>query len=107
MIPAELAVGNIVRRVLHIIREEDFSSTTVSFEGLAVTEKSDDEDDVERKGGPMLSAAVVAAAARSTLRPRSLQTILEDWAAPVIPSNSSSGGDSEGKSKCRYSFSKQ
>jgi translation initiation factor eIF-2B subunit beta len=107
MMPAELAVGNIVRRVLHVIREEDFSSTAASFEGLTVSEKSDDEDDVERKGGPLLSAAALAAAARSTLRPRSLQTILEDGPAPVVPSNSSSGGDSEGKSKCWYYLSKQ
>ncbi|KAF3326528.1 translation initiation factor eIF-2B subunit beta isoform X2 [Carex littledalei] len=95
--PVELAVGNIVRRVLHIIREED--SSAVSFEGLQISEKSDDEEDVERKGGSLLSAAAVAAASRSTLRPRSLQTLLEDGPAPIVPSNSSSNGDSEGKSK--------
>lgn len=99
-------MGNIVRRVLHIIREEDLSSSAVSFEGLTVSEKSDDEEDGQRKGGPLLSPAAVAAAARSTLRPRSLQTLLEDGPIPVVQSNSSSGGDSEGKSKCRYSFSK-
>lgn len=96
-------MGNIVRRVLHIIREED--SSAVSFEGLQISEKSDDEEDVERKGGPLLSAAAVAAASRSTLRPRSLQTLLEDGPAPIVPSNSSSNGDSEGRSKCRYSLS--
>lgn len=95
-------MGNIVRRVLHIIREEDSSA---SFEGLQISEKSDDEEDVERKGGSLLSAASVAAASRSTLRPRSLQTLLEDGPAPIVPSNSSSNGDSEGRSKCRYSLS--
>ncbi|KAJ4767720.1 Translation initiation factor eIF-2B subunit beta [Rhynchospora pubera] len=97
--PVELAVGNIVRRVLHIIREEDLSSSAVSFEGLMISEKSDDEDDADHKGGPVLSAAAVAAAARSTLRPRSLQTLLEDGPLPAAPSKSSSAGDSEGKSK--------
>lgn len=98
---AELAVGNIVRRVLHIIREEDLSLATAAIAGLGLSGVSDDEDDVERGDHPGLSAAAVAAAARSTLRPPSLQTLLEDMPeTAAIPHTSSSGGDSEGKSRC-------
>lgn len=97
----ELAVGNIVRRVLHIIREEDLSLATAAIAGLGLSSVSDDEDDAERDNHPVLSAAVVAAAARSTLRPPSLQTLLEDVPdSGAVPHTSSSGGDSEGKSKC-------
>lgn len=98
--PVELAAGNIVRRVLHIIREEDLSSTTNAIEGLGLSADSDDDDEGQHEDRPALSAAAVAAAARSTLRAPSLQTLLEDIpdsaAAPQPPS---SGGDSEGKSK--------
>ncbi|KAK9266786.1 hypothetical protein L1049_012517 [Liquidambar formosana] len=95
----ELAVGNIVRRVLHIIREEDLSLATAAIAGLNLSGVSDDEDDDERDH-PVLSAAAVAAAARSTLRPPSLQTLLEDMPDPAaVPQTSSSGGDSDGKSK--------
>ncbi|KAH8522797.1 hypothetical protein Peur_041281 [Populus x canadensis] len=100
--PVELAVGNIVRRVLHIIREEDLSLTTAAIAGLNLSAASDgdDDDDVERDEHTVLSAAVVAAAARSSLRPPSLQTLLEDMPeSAAIPRTSSSGGDSEGKSK--------
>lgn len=98
---AELAVGNIVRRVLHIIREEDLSLATAAVAGLNLSAVSDDEDDGEREDHPVLSAAAVAAAARSTLRPPSLQTLLEDMPdSAAVPQSSSSGGDSEGKSKC-------
>lgn len=100
---AELAVGNIVRRVLHIIREEDVSLTAAATGGLNISAESDEDDDVDRDDYPVLSAAVVAAAARSTLRPPSLQTLLEDVPNPAaVPHSSSSGGDSEGKSKCKF-----
>ncbi|KAL8109599.1 uncharacterized protein LOC141673008 [Apium graveolens] len=98
--PVELAVGNVVRRVLHIIREEDLSLTTASIGGLSVSAASDEEDDLERDDHPVLSAAAVAAASRSTLRPPSLQTLLEDVPhSAAVPHTYSSGGDSEGKSK--------
>ncbi|XP_011000545.1 PREDICTED: translation initiation factor eIF-2B subunit beta-like [Populus euphratica] len=100
--PVELAVGNIVRRVLHIIREEDLSLTTAAIAGLNLSAASDgdDDDDGEQDEHTVLSAAAVAAAARSTLRPPSLQTLLEDIPeSAAIPRTSSSGGDSEGKSK--------
>ncbi|XP_020105019.1 translation initiation factor eIF-2B subunit beta isoform X2 [Ananas comosus] len=100
--PVELAVGNIVRRVLHIIREEDLSSTTTAIEGLGLSD--DDVDGDENEDHPALSAAVLAAAARSTLRAPSLQTLLEDIpVSAAAPPNSSSGGDSEGRSKSEKS----
>ncbi|KAL5719988.1 hypothetical protein ACHQM5_012704 [Ranunculus cassubicifolius] len=98
--PVELAVGNVVRRVLHIIREEDLSLATTAIGGLGLSAGSDDEDNAEQDDHPALSAAAVAAASRSTLRAPSLQTLLEgipDQAA--AHRSSSSGGDSEGKSK--------
>lgn len=97
--PIELAVGNIVRRVLHIIKEEDMSSTAVGIEGLSVTVDSDDEYGSEHDDRPALSAAVLAAHARNALRAPSLQTLLED--IPVSPaiSRTESTGDSDGKSK--------
>ena len=98
---AELAVGNIVRRVLHIIREEDLSLATDAMAGLGVSAASDDEDDAERDDHPVLSAAAVAAAARSTLHPPSLQTLLEDVIySASVPPTPSSAGESEGKSRC-------
>ncbi|KAJ0726621.1 putative nagB/RpiA transferase, initiation factor 2B-like protein [Helianthus annuus] len=104
--PVEVAVGNIVRRVLHIIREEDVSLTTASIGGLSLQGLSDDDDDDDN---PLVSAAAAAAAARTTLRPPSLQTLLEDIpphsaaasaaAAAALHHSSSSAGDSEDKTK--------
>jgi translation initiation factor eIF-2B subunit beta len=64
---ADLAVGNIVRYVLHIIKEEDISVTAVGIEGLSVTVDSDNEYDSEHDDHPTLSAAVLAAHARNAL----------------------------------------
>ncbi|OEL27507.1 Translation initiation factor eIF-2B subunit beta [Dichanthelium oligosanthes] len=98
--PIELAVGNIVRRVLHIIKEEDISATAVGIEGLSVAVDSDDEYDSEHDDRPALSAAVLAAHARNALRAPSLQTLLEDIpVSPAISLTASSTGDSDGKSK--------
>lgn len=99
--PVELAVGNIVRRVLHIIREEDLTSAANAMEGLGLSSNSDDDDDnFESEDRTVLSAAAVAAASRSTLRAPSLQTLLEGLPeSAYAPHPSSSGGDSEGKSK--------
>ncbi|CAH1439644.1 unnamed protein product [Lactuca virosa] len=98
--PVELAVGNIARRVLHIIREEDLSLTTSVIGGLSLSAISDDENDVEQDDYPVLSAAAVAAAARNALRAPSLQTLLEGvpHSAAVLHSNSSAD-DSEEKTK--------
>lgn len=102
----ELAVGNVVRRVLHIIREEDASLTTAAVGGLSSASESDDEDDdedyIRQDDHPVLSASAVAAAARNALRPPSLQTLLEDIPhLTAAPRTSSSGCDSEGISKCK------
>ncbi|KAI3905536.1 hypothetical protein MKX01_036445 [Papaver californicum] len=98
--PVELAAGNIVRRVLHIIREEDLSLATTAVGGLGLSADSDDDADAERDDRTLLSATAVAAASRSTLCAPALHTLLEDIpdsaAAPHTPS---SGGESEGKSK--------
>ncbi|KAJ6844781.1 translation initiation factor eIF-2B subunit beta-like isoform X1 [Iris pallida] len=103
--PVELAVGNIVRRVLHIIREEDLSSSTSVNEGLGLAAGSDDEDESEHDVRPVLSAAALAAASRSTLRAPSLQTLLEDIPQVSAAGHpSSSGGDSEGRSKSERSL---
>lgn len=91
-----------MRRVLHIIREEELSLATAAVRGLGISAASDDEDDAERENHPILSASAIAAASRSTLRPPSLQTLLEDVPhSAVVPHTYSSGGDSEGKSKCK------
>lgn len=96
---AELAVGNIVRRVLHIIREADLSSTTNAIGGISLD--SDDDTEARNEDHPTLSASALAAAARNTLRAPSLQTLLEDLPDHAAPQTGSSGGDSEGKSACK------
>ncbi|KAF2555880.1 hypothetical protein F2Q68_00018132 [Brassica cretica] len=99
--PVELAVGNVVRRVLHIIREEDLSLATAAMAGLDLLDASDDDgedDNCKGVGYSAMSAAVAAAAARSTLRPPSLQTLLEGTPeSAAVPYTSSSGADSESK----------
>lgn len=98
-------MGNIVRRVLHIIREEDLSLTTAAMAGLNLASVSDDEDDNEHEIQPVLSAVAVAAVSRSTLRAPSLKSLLEDVPdSALIARTSSSGGDSEGKSKCKQLY---
>jgi translation initiation factor eIF-2B subunit beta len=46
---AELAVGNIVKRVLHVIREEDFSVATNALRGLVSSAGGDNRDTAEQK----------------------------------------------------------
>ncbi|PHT39165.1 hypothetical protein CQW23_22738 [Capsicum baccatum] len=100
--PVELAVGNIVRRVLHIIREEDLSLLTSKTGDLDLSAASDDERTIDQDYDPTQSAAAAAAAAKSFIRPPSLHALLENMPDKAVPSNiytSSSGGDSEEKSK--------
>ncbi|XP_024961941.1 translation initiation factor eIF-2B subunit beta-like [Cynara cardunculus var. scolymus] len=98
--PVELAVGNVVRRVLHIIREEDLSLMTSAIGGPSLSVISDDENDVDRDDYPVLSAAAVAASARNALRAPSLQTLLEDMShSAAVHHSSSSVDDSEEKTK--------
>ncbi|GLJ40595.1 hypothetical protein SUGI_0838010 [Cryptomeria japonica] len=98
--PVELAVGNIVRRVLHLIRDEDVALATTDVAGLNVSTDSDDEADTRHENSSHLSAAALAAANRNTLRAPSLHNLLESIPIPAVAScTASSGGDSEGKSK--------
>jgi translation initiation factor eIF-2B subunit beta len=97
---AELAVGNIVRRVLHIIREEEISIATNTVAGVEALSDSDDNDEKNNEG-PALSAAVLAAANRTALRAPSLYNLLESVPVQSTLALSSSGGDSEGKSRCK------
>ncbi|EFJ06519.1 hypothetical protein SELMODRAFT_186716 [Selaginella moellendorffii] len=70
----ELAVGNMVRRVLHIIREEE---ATIVAAQVGVTPVSDSDDDADVDGVPGLSAVALAAANRTALRAPSLHNLLE------------------------------
>lgn len=96
---AELAVGNIVRRVLHIIREEDVSLTSPALPGVSV-ESDDDESDTKSS----YSAAAVAAANRSALRAPSLHNLLESIPDPVKAPEApaASIADSESRSRCKF-----
>ncbi|CAN7051327.1 unnamed protein product [Brassica oleracea var. botrytis] len=109
--PVELAVGNVVRRVLHIIREEDLSLATAAMAGLDLLDASDDDgedDNCKGVGYSAMSAAVAAAAARSTLRPPSLQTLLEGTPeSAAVPYTSSSGADSESKTADKSSITRK
>eukprot|EP00250_Pteridium_aquilinum_P012782 c20940_g1_i1 orf=5-1237(-) len=99
--PIELTVGNVVRRVLHIIREEEASLATKTIADVSnPVVMSDDEDSDETAS---FSAATIAAAnSRSVLRPPSLINLLESLPATAVTAcnASSGGGDSEGRSKC-------
>jgi translation initiation factor eIF-2B subunit beta len=92
---AELALGNIVRRILHIIREEDVSLASDSI--LDSTLDSDDED--------ALSAVSVAAATRNTLRAPSLYNLLESvpGTAATQVARVPSATESEARSRCKCS----
>jgi translation initiation factor eIF-2B subunit beta len=99
LVVAELAVGNIVRRVLHIIREEDVSLTSPALPGVSV-ESDDDESDTKSS----YSAAAVAAANRSALRAPSLHNLLESIPDPVKAPEApaASIADSESRSRCKF-----
>lgn len=98
--PIELAIGNIVRRVLHIIREEEVSVATSTVAEAGAGSDSDENDDSNHNGQSGLSAAALAAASRSALRARSLHNLLESVPTPsAAVTVASSGGDSEGKSR--------
>jgi translation initiation factor eIF-2B subunit beta len=101
---AELALGNIVRRVLHIIREEDVSLASDSI--LDSTLDSDDEDEFGKAAGrSALSAVSVAAATRNTLRAPSLYNLLESvpGTAATQVARVPSATESEARSRCKCS----
>ncbi|XAR62677.1 hypothetical protein NMG60_11017523 [Bertholletia excelsa] len=94
---AELAVGNIVRRVLHIIREEDLSPVTSDIGGLSLPSGSDAEDTAARDSDhvEMASAAITS---RNFLCPPSLHTLMENMHNKMTACQNS-GVDSEEKVK--------
>jgi translation initiation factor eIF-2B subunit beta len=96
-----------VRRVLHIIREEDVSLTSPAVPGASV--ESDDEDGQEFDARSSFSASLVAAANRSTLRAPSLHNLLESIPdqvrAPVAPAASAADSESRSRSGDRNSVS--
>ena len=93
--PVELSVGNIVRHILHIIREEDVSLETMGVGGLSVSVGS-----TQHGNSSALSAAALADTFSTALRAPSLHNLLESIPGPATaPLTGSSGGESEGKSK--------
>jgi translation initiation factor eIF-2B subunit beta len=100
---AELAVGNIVKRVLHVIREEDFSVATNALRGLASSAGGDNRDTAEHKDFRAQNVAAVAAGPPS--RPPSLHSLLDRTPDSAIAHHSSYIGDSfEGKGKCKLLY---
>eukprot|EP00258_Populus_trichocarpa_P008663 XP_002314491.3 translation initiation factor eIF-2B subunit beta [Populus trichocarpa] len=96
--PVELAVGNIVKRVLHVIREEDFSVATNALRGLVSSAGGDNRDTAEQKDFRAQNVAAVAAGPPS--RPPSLHSLLDRTPDSAIAHHSSYIGDSfEGKGK--------
>ncbi|KAH7278699.1 hypothetical protein KP509_38G053000 [Ceratopteris richardii] len=105
--PIELAVGNVVRRVLHIIREEEVSIANNTEDEGETTFDSDDNNNSDDDGLPVLSAAVLAAANRNVLRAPSLHNLLESAVIPAVAIvSSSSAGDSEERSRSSEKNSK-
>lgn len=97
---AELAVGNIVRRVLHIIREEGLSFMSNAVEGLRLTIGGNNENTAEQEDCQIPFAAAVAA--RSLSCAPSLCSLLGHMPGSAIAHHSSATGhDSEGKGKCK------
>ncbi|CAM6113365.1 unnamed protein product [Calypogeia fissa] len=102
--PIELAVGNIVRRILHFIREEDASlASTNVVAGVSAPVTSDDEDISDSREQNALQAIesshAVAAANRSVLRAPSLHNLLESMPNPARSDITASVGDSEVRSR--------
>ena len=98
--PVELSVGNIVRHILHIIREEDVSMATTGVGGLRGSVGNDNEDDTQHGNSSALFADALAAASRTALRAPSLNNRLESIPSPTnAPLTGSLGGESKGKSK--------
>ncbi|XP_050215854.1 uncharacterized protein LOC126666960 [Mercurialis annua] len=93
--PVELAIGNIVRRVLHIIREEELSLVSNAVGGLRLS-TSDDNLEIENKGDIQIQNP----AGRSLMRQPSLHTLLDFEFDSAIGDYSAPLGDCfEGKSK--------
>ncbi|KAK2643720.1 hypothetical protein Ddye_018915 [Dipteronia dyeriana] len=96
--PVELAVGNIVRQVLHIIRKEDFSLVTNAIGGLKLSAEANDEEIFEEENEQNLSTAAVDG--RCLLRPPLLHALhgLLPYSATACQT-SALGDSSEGKAE--------
>ncbi|CAK9166776.1 unnamed protein product [Ilex paraguariensis] len=95
---AELAIGNIVRRVLYIIREEELSLLTSDTEELNFPAVSGVDEIIDQDYNSVTSAAAIAS--RNFLRSPSLRTLLEKMPNSAAACQTSSGGDSG--EKCKF-----
>eukprot|EP00897_Mesotaenium_endlicherianum_P002733 jgi/Mesen1/2488/ME000159S01624 len=86
--PIELAVGNVVKRVLHIIREEDASLSALSAAGADSDASGHEESSQEHE--EHMSAVAAVAANRSTLRAKALHMVLDSALLPQRQQESSS-----------------
>ncbi|KAM1087234.1 hypothetical protein ACFX2B_012635 [Malus domestica] len=93
--PVELAIGNIVRRIFHIIREEELS---LQVEGLSLSTQGRDRDRDEEDDKAFLSSA---ATSQRLLRSPSLADLLGSRAA-MAPA--SSNQEIQGKGKFEQSL---
>ncbi|KAJ4722767.1 Translation initiation factor eIF-2B subunit beta [Melia azedarach] len=99
--PIELAVGNIVRRVLHIIQEEDFSLLKDSVGGLKFSAEAAVEDISEGKNNQnSLAASVVSRCLQPPLL-RAVHDCSPDSPAACQISASRDGFQGKGKSADR------
>ena len=88
-----------MRRVLHIIREEDLSLVISDVSGLNLSAGSDDEDTAQRDCKHVPSAAAVAVASINFLHPPSLHTLLKNMHDSASACENSTGLDFEEKGK--------
>ncbi|GLT99324.1 hypothetical protein SLE2022_167670 [Rubroshorea leprosula] len=82
--PVELAVGNIVRRVLRVVRDEDFYLMTKALKEMGLSARTDYEDMGVKGDGHNLP--ISANSANGLQRPPSLHAVLER--SPELVANS-------------------
>ncbi|KAJ0035082.1 hypothetical protein Pint_25120 [Pistacia integerrima] len=98
--PVELAVGNTVRRVLHIIREEDSSPLANAVGGLKLSAEIGAQDIIDGENNRDLSAAAIPVMRLS--HPPSFCAILDSLSKSATLCQTSALGDGvEGKGKCK------
>ncbi|KAJ0092377.1 hypothetical protein Patl1_25653 [Pistacia atlantica] len=96
--PVELAVGSTVRRVLHIIREEDSSPLANAVGGLKLSAEIGAQDIIDGENNRDLSAAAIPVMRLS--HPPSLCAILDSLSKSATLCQTSALGDGvEGKGK--------
>ncbi|KAL5784534.1 hypothetical protein ACOSQ2_006926 [Xanthoceras sorbifolium] len=96
--PVELAVGNIVRQVLHIIKKEDFSLVTNATGGLKLSAEASDGEIFEEENQQISSTSTVDG--RFLLRPSLLHVLLDQLPDSATACQTSALEDiSEGKAE--------